>query len=68
MINRDRSKYLQAIAEHQSISKAAEALYMSQPSLSRFPKEFGEKSLASNYLNVQYRCIPLKLGKNILSM
>ena len=44
MINRDRSKYLQAIAEHQSISKAAEALYMSQPSLSRFLKNL-EKEL-----------------------
>ena len=43
MINRDRSKYLQAIAEHQSISKAAEALYMSQPSLSRFLKNLAKE-------------------------
>ena len=34
------ARYILAIARHQSIGKAAESLYISQPSLSKYLKNF----------------------------
>ena len=43
MIDNRRCKYIQTIAECHSISKAAQKLYVSQPSLSRLVKKIEEE-------------------------
>lgn len=61
MIDQRYCKYIKTIAECHSISKAAKALYISQPSLSRFlhrvEKEYGLQLFDRNF-------IPLKLTKD----
>ena len=42
------ARYILAIARHKSISKAAEALFISQPSLSKYLKNL-EKQLEPGY-------------------
>ena len=37
------ARYILAIAKHQSIGKAAESLYISQPSLSKYLKNLEEQ-------------------------
>ena len=37
------ARYILAIAKHQSIGKAAESLYISQPSLSKYLKNLEER-------------------------
>ena len=37
------ARYILAIARHQSIGKAAESLYISQPSLSKYLKNLEER-------------------------
>ena len=53
----DAAKYILAIAEHRSISKAADALFISQPNLSRIliniEKDIGVKLLDRS-------CLPIK--------
>ncbi len=41
------ARYILAIARHQSIGKAAESLYISQPSLSKYLKKPGRTSRRS---------------------
>ena len=41
------ARYILAIARHQSIGKAAESLYISQPSLSKYLKNLEERARRS---------------------
>ena len=41
------ARYILAIARHQSIGKAAESLYISQPSLSKYLKNLEERDRKS---------------------
>lgn len=43
MIDERMCKYIQAIADHKSISKAAQVLFISQPSLSRYLHDLEKK-------------------------
>lgn len=52
------ARYILAIARHQSIGKAAESLYISQPSLSKYLKNLEERlgaPLFSRHENRYYR-------------
>ncbi len=60
------AKYILAIATHKSISKAADSLYISQPSLSKYLKNL-EKQLGSPLFYRKDNCyIPTYLGERYL--
>ena len=57
------ARYILAIARHQSIGKAAESLYISQPSLSKYLKNLEERlgaPLFSRHENRYYPTWPFK--------
>lgn len=60
------ARYILAIADHKSIGKAADALYISQPSLSKYLKNL-EKQLGSPLFYRKDNCyIPTYLGERYL--
>lgn len=60
------AKYILAIATHKSISKAADSLYISQPSLSKYLKNL-EKQMGSPLFYRKDNCyIPTYLGERYL--
>ena len=62
------ARYILAIAKHQSIGKAAESLYISQPSLSKYLKNLEER-LGAPYLTAgKITTIPLTWVNVICTM
>ena len=57
--------YVLCVAEHKSISKAAEKLFISQPTLSQHINKF-EKSLALNSLTGLQHLLVLLMQVNVL--
>ena len=52
------ARYILAIARHQSIGKAAESLYISQPSLSKYLKNLEERLGAPLFIRHENRYYP----------
>ncbi len=60
------ARYILAIARHQSIGKAAESLYISQPSLSKYLKNLEEASRRSLFSRHENRYYPTYMGERYL--
>lgn len=58
--------YVQAIAQYKTISKAAEALYISQPSLSKFLQNLEKKLGTSLFERIDKKMYPTYSGKKFL--
>ena len=56
------ARYILAIARHQSIGKAAESLYISQPSLSKYLKNLEERLGAPLFSRHENRYYPTYMG------
>lgn len=59
-------RYIQAIAEYQTISRAAEALYLSQPSLSLFLQKLENQLNVQLFERVNKRMYPTYAGQRYL--
>ena len=60
------ARYILAIARHQSIGKAAESLYISQPSLSKYLKNLEERLGAPLFSRHENRYYPTYMGERYL--
>lgn len=60
------ARYILAIARHQSIGKAAESLYISQPSLSKYLKNLEERLGAPLFNRHENRYYPTYMGERYL--
>ncbi len=60
------ARYILAIAEHQSIGKAARALYISQPSLSKYLKNLEERLGAPLFNRSENTYFPTYMGERYL--
>ena len=61
------AKYMLAIAKHKSINKAAKALYISQPSLSKYLQNLEYRLDTKLFQHIQNEYIPTKTGERYLS-
>ena len=61
------ARYILAIARHQSIGKAAESLYISQPSLSKYLKNLEERLGAPLFSRHENRYYPTYMGERYLT-
>ena len=59
--------YVQAIAQYGTISKAAEALYISQPSLSKFLQKLEDQTGTPLFERINKRMFPTYAGEQFLS-
>ncbi len=59
------ARYILAIAKHQSIGKAAESLYISQPSLSKYLKNLEERLGAPLFDRRENHYYPTYMGSAI---
>ena len=60
------ARYILAIAKHQSIGKAAESLYISQPSLSKYLKNLEERLGAPLFDRRENHYYPTYMGERYL--
>lgn len=60
------ARYILAISRHQSIGKAAESLYISQPSLSKYLKNLEERLGAPLFSRHENRYYPTYMGERYL--
>lgn len=60
------AKYILAIARHKSISKAAESLFISQPSLSKYLKNMEQQLGAPLFARIGSQYLPTYLGERYL--
>ena len=60
--------YIAAIAKHQNITKAAEALYISQPALSKFLMSLEDELGLKLFDRVERKYIPTYTGKDTSNM
>ena len=59
------ARYILAIAKHQSIGKAAESLYISQPSLSKYLKNLEERLGAPLFDRRENHYYPTYMGERL---
>ena len=58
--------YITAIAKYQNLTKAAEALYISQPGLSKFLTQLEDEAGLKLFDRIERRYIPTYAGKRYL--
>ena len=61
------AKYMLAVAKYQSINKAAKALYISQPSLSKYLHNLEYRMGVKLFDHIQNKYVPTYVGKRYLS-